>query len=113
MPLLTELLGTSPEIRLIEFIAPRHLCDGLFSGSGQGSFRGKVYNEFIEHVSGISLYQEEMSNADVRKVARSLATYDSRSKDLVAFEITLAEIDDLTRMFTEYGDAGATLVGWW
>jgi hypothetical protein len=24
MPLLTELLGTSPEIRLIEFIAPRH-----------------------------------------------------------------------------------------
>lgn len=89
------------------------LCGGLFSGFGQGSFRGKVYNEFIEHVSGISLYQEEMSNADVRKVARSLATYDSRSKDLVAFEITLAEIDDLTRMFTEYGDAGATLVGWW
>jgi hypothetical protein len=90
-----------------------NLCGGLFSGFGQGSFRGKVYNEFIEYVSGISLYQEEMSNTDVRKVARSLATYDSRSKDLVAFEITPAEIDELTRMFTKYGDAGATLVGWW
>lgn len=90
-----------------------NLCGGLFSGFGQGSFRGKVYNDFIEYVSGVSLYQEEMENGDVRRIATALATYTPTDADLKAYEITFDEVHDLYRMFTEYGDVGATLVGWW
>ena len=89
------------------------LCGGHFSGSGRGSFRGKVYNEFIEHVSGISLYQEEMSNCDVVRIADALSIYDPTDMDLENYDLTAEEVHDLYRMFTEYGDAGATLIGWW
>jgi hypothetical protein len=45
------------------------LCGGLFSGFGQGSFRGKVYNEFIEHVS---------ASACIRKRCRTVMSCGSR-----------------------------------
>ena len=44
--------------------APSHLfagvdglCGGMFSGHGNGSFRGKVYNDFVEEITRESLYQ--------------------------------------------------------
>ena len=90
-----------------------NLCGGLFSGSGRGSFRGKVYTDFIEQVSGVSLYQEEMTNQDVVRIADALSVYDPTDEDLNNYDPTVEEINDLSRMFTEYGDVGATLLGWW
>jgi hypothetical protein len=72
-----------------------------------------VYAGFIKHVSGVSLYQEEMTNQDVVRIADALSVYDPTDEDLNNYDPTVEEINDLSRMFTEYGDVGATLLGWW
>ena len=32
------------------------ICGGVFSGHGNDSFRGKVYERFVEDVTGVSLF---------------------------------------------------------
>ena len=85
-----------------------------------GSFRGKAYADFIENISGISLYQENMSNDEVREIAEALEAGDM--KEMVELlredwgggeEDYFQHITDLTRMFRAYADAGAILHGWW
>ena len=41
----------------LEFNPPLTLCGGMLSGNGQGSFRGKVYEDVIKSITGVSLYQ--------------------------------------------------------
>ncbi len=46
------------------------LCGGMNSGTG-GSFRGKVYADVVEHVSGVSLYEEWIPPDVVRAMAEA------------------------------------------
>lgn len=96
----------------IKFDPPLKLIGGMFSGHGEGSFRGKVYDLFIYDISDISLYQSEISNADVVRIADALDKHvcdDSCNFDDDAH----ANLNDLRRMFRTYADAGAVLIGWW
>jgi hypothetical protein len=47
------------------------------------------------------------------RIADALSIYDPTDMDLENYDLTAEEVHDLYRMFTEYGDAGATLIGWW
>ena len=38
------------------------ICGGMFSGSGNNSFRGKVYHSFVEDITGVSLYGDRETN---------------------------------------------------
>jgi hypothetical protein len=108
-----------------------HLCGGMMSGSGSGSFRGKMYEDVVRGITGISLYEEMTDNATVCKMAADLeaANYDAfygldkpqmsnpldDIKDVYAgaHRVSREEFVDLQRMFRLYADAGANLHGWW
>ena len=102
-----------------QFKEPLRLCGGMLSGSGEGSFRGKVYAGLIETITGESLYKEDISNDTVKKMADALdkTSYadamKSREANEYGYEIGRAEYGHLQEMFRAYADAGATLHGWW
>lgn len=109
-----ELADGSPEP---VFLPPLNLCAGLFSGNGQGSFRGKVYAELIESASGVSIHEEYLDNDSVCQIADGLDTApweEFRAAECVTqWDIGPNEFRDLRRMFRAYADAGAALRGWW
>lgn len=95
------------------------LCGGMLSGHGAGSFRGKVYSDLVERVTGESLYQEVIDNATVCKMADALDKWEPVPEPAsiygrqVQWAYTIEELRDLKRMFRAYADAGYELGGWW
>ena len=94
------------------------ICGGMFSGSGNDSFRGKVYNRFVEDVTGISLYgytpdTNEISNEVVRDMADGLEATEWRDSYIENYDIEEQEFKDLVRMFRLHADAGHYLVAWY
>jgi hypothetical protein len=96
-----------------------HLCGGMFSGGGS-SFRGKVYNGFIEAISGVSLYTEKMSSEDLDTVVASLknilgdlSTDDYATDYLQSHCITIAEAKALYAWFSTVKEHNGFVVGWW
>jgi len=99
----------SEEIFDLEFDPPLKLCGGLFSAHGSDSFRGKVYAEFIEEVSGFSIYRD-LNNEEVHKISEKLNNYkEFKESD----EISLKEFEDLKRMFKAYAESDAVLIAWY
>lgn len=112
------------------------LCGGMFSGPGEKtceSFRGKVYHEFIEDLSGISLYQHSISGDELKDILSSLVEfkeslesippgyrllkYINDKLDSVPTEKLVYGIEglsDLITMFSKYCEIeGAELVSWY
>jgi hypothetical protein len=94
------------------------ICGGVFSGNGNDSFRGKVYNRFVEDVTGISLYgytpdTNEISNEVVRDMADGLEATEWRDSYIENYDIEEQEFKDLVRMFRLHADAGHYLVAWY
>ena len=94
------------------------ICGGVFSGHGNESFRGKVYNRFVEDVTGISLYgytpdTNEISNEVVRDMADGLEATEWRDSYIENYDIEEQEFKDLVRMFRLHADAGHYLVAWY
>jgi hypothetical protein len=90
------------------------LIGGMMSGNGyDGAFRGKVYDEIIESVTGESLYQEEIDNETVKEMATSLEEAVASGR-VFKFE---ADADDhlslLAAWFRVAADNGYTVTGWW
>ena len=86
------------------------LTGGLFSGHGDnGSFRGKVYNNYVEDVTGESLYQERIDSVTLAKMAEAIRAdikedgsehgWDSRHM--------------LAQLFEVGARHGCHLAGWW
>lgn len=99
------------------------LCGGILSGNGQGSFRGKVYDNFILRVTEESLYQERIPNVTVRKMARKLTDYvknnTKKSHDEQQLEaedswdVTWKEAKILAEWFRITAGYDADVEGWW
>jgi hypothetical protein len=93
------------------------LYGGLFS-DGEVSFRGKVYNELIEEVTGVSLYQKWIPPETVREMAAALS---ARSPEELAqmligenyTEEHVREMENLQRYFQICAERGLGLIGWW
>jgi hypothetical protein len=95
--------------------AELHLCGGLNSGHGDdGSFRGKVYGDTVEEVTGVSLYQEWIPPETVEKMADAFEQCDPEA---VAREDAsgprAGEIRDLAKFFRICADRGLGLIGWY
>jgi hypothetical protein len=92
------------------------LCGGIFSEGNELSFRGKVYADFIEEFTGVSLYQKEVSEEDVKEIARKL---NSELLDKLVFygethyNMTRQEVEDLVHMFNVYAKANWKIFSWW
>ena len=91
------------------------LIGGMLSGHGDGSFRGKSYNTFIENVTGVSLYQHEIDSETVMRMAEELerASWEDVQDRVGAAPRDEEEFEDLRTMFRFYADRGAILCGWW
>lgn len=104
-----------------------NLIGGLFSGNGgDGSFRGKCYDWFVEEVGKLSLY-EHMQPPEVCQVAAiNMRRFyeDNKHRPLAAPEEMAGneewqafknwkEVEDFIVMFEKYSEAGYFLDGWW
>jgi hypothetical protein len=101
-PMNDELFGHIPQV----------LCGGMFSGNGgSSSFRGKVYAGYINAVTGVSLYQEEISNEIVKQMAEQLA----KPNGYITFShgLNSDEVKALTLWFKAVADNNGIVVGWW
>lgn len=90
-----------------------NVCGGMFSDNGNQSFRGKVYNQIIESVTGVSLYQEEIPNETIKQMTDALKSIKWNSQFGFDHDIDSDEFSDLVRMFEAHASAGHKLVGWW
>jgi hypothetical protein len=93
------------------------ICGGVFSGNGNDSFRGKVYERFVEDVTGVSLYGDpetfETSNETVKQMADDLDATEWRDSYIQNYDIEEQEFKDLVKMFRLHADAGHYLVAWY
>ena len=97
-----------------ELFPDNKLCGGMFSGGGN-SFRGKVYANYVEWVTNVSLY-EEIIDADLVKVMAeelSAVTEDKFNEFDNEWGITYDEAKDLAKWFSVVADEGGSVVGWW
>ena len=89
------------------------ICGGMFSGHGNDSFRGKVYNDVVESETGVSLYQEEIDSETIKKMAETLGNIKWNSQFGFKYNIDSDEFTDLVRMFKAHADEGHKIRGWW
>lgn len=91
------------------------IARGLFSGEGN-SFRGGTYSDFIEHVTGESLYQEEIPNLKVFKMVVLMQDFLNKFTDKETYEkmdMTRAEALALNRWLKVTALNGGSVIGWW
>jgi len=125
VPLTDDEVTACEEARDTDFKnVPAVLCGGMFSGFGSGgSFRGKVYATFIEEVTGISLYTEEIDRDFVALMAtrleRYLAAYEHPQTDEPTdfveseYQPEAAQLAGLVAWFRAAADGGYSVLGWW
>jgi len=93
------------------------ICCGIFSGSGNESFRGKVYARLVEDITGVSLYGDpetcEISHETVKQMADDLEATEWRDSYIQNYDIEEQEFKDLVRMFRLHADAGHYLIAWY
>lgn len=97
------------------------LCSGICSGSN-ASFRGKVYNDYVEYVTGQTLYADIIPNKVVKIMADKLTKFIEHFKryDNYAFEATeavygvnMSEAEMLADWFNVVADNDGVVLGWW
>jgi hypothetical protein len=104
------------------------LCGGMFSGSGS-SFRGKVYNSFVNWVTNdqVDLYTERNSSDEVTLLYNAIDEFllGGTSEELqdaldelhnngdIEYHYKIDEIRDLHKFMKVCVDNNYTLVGWW
>ncbi len=93
------------------------ICCGIFSGSGNESFRGKVYHRLVEDITGVSLYGDpetcEIPSETVKQMAIDLEETEWRDSYIAHYDIEEDEFKDLVKMFKLHADAGHYLVAWY
>jgi hypothetical protein len=93
------------------------ICCGVFSGSGNESFRGKVYHRLVEDITGVSLYGDpetcEIPSEIVKDMAEGLEATEWRDSYIQNYDIEEKEFKDLVRMFRLHADAGHYLLAWY
>ena len=93
------------------------ICCGIFSGSGNESFRGKVYARLVEDITGVSLYGDpetcEIPSEIVKDMAEGLEATEWRDSYIQNYDIEEQEFKDLVRMFRLHADAGHYLLAWY
>ena len=107
-----------------------NLCGGIFSSTSNSSFRGKVYNSFIEWVTGDeqTLYKESIDSDSVKEIRNQLSLFFVENKDpekaqnllddlnnrgIIDYSITVDEVCNLLKFFDVCVEKGYTLHGWW
>lgn len=112
----------TPEDETAFKAAGAELCGGMYSG-GEGSFRGKIYDELIRETTGSSLYQEWIDPQAVRKISSTLDTYSPEQLSAISAKVDGAVDPSLVHNANECANLqvflrvcatqGLGLIGWW
>ncbi len=81
------------------------VCGGGFSGNGNDSFRGKVYNGIFKDATGIALY-EDLTNQQCRDVIPKLQEYKLHRSVNNYYEVKDSEWSEFIRMWIAHSEAG-------
>jgi hypothetical protein len=90
------------------------LCGGIFSGDGcNGSFRGKVYAEYVLEITGESLCAEWIPPETVKEMYLAMVAYEMARK-LEVGRASPAEMEhsDLCKFLKVCSERSLGLVGW-
>lgn len=90
------------------------VCGGICSGNGNDSFRGKVYNNIVEEITGVSLYEEKISKDVIWEMNEKIQKCDHETaKSYAVYELREDEWADFQKMWDAHTKAGHYLVSWW
>lgn len=93
------------------FDPPLKLWGGLYSNHGCESFRGKMYLDFCEEVMDLNLFQDSITNEELKVALEKLSTWMQKKSSWGDHDSD--EISDLFRMFNTYVKLGASLESWY
>jgi len=94
------------------------LCGGMFSTGTGNSFRGKVYDSWVDFATGYSLY-DTIQPEDVKKVADILEQKTEELfpeyclKYLNTYDISIDEARSLAKWFRTVANENAQVIGWY
>ena len=98
------------------FEGTEELVRGIMGGS-LSWIRGKVYAHLVEEVSGVSLYQESISNEHVYRIADALEDLNRNpekySSLVFYYNLDRNHLKKLERWFRIAADNGCYLCGWY
>jgi len=91
------------------------LCGGMFSGGDGSSFRGKVYNEMVAEITGVTLYQDWIAPDEVKKMAACFQALSDEEMTSFSdeFDLVPSEIVNLGKFFKVCSEHNLGLIGWW
>lgn len=99
--------------------AANHLVSGMFS-MDTNRFRGKAYNDYVQYVTGQSLYQELIEECAVVEMAKRLKKFADNAftaepgfeaRNIYGLNKDVAE--DLANWFQTVANNNGVVVGWW
>ena len=90
------------------------LCEGVRSGMTYG-FRGKVYDDLVQEITGESLYQNWIPPETVKEMYEALTKCnpEEAAKGNYFYSITESDIINLRRFFKVCAERNLGLVGSW
>lgn len=97
---------------------PNCLVGGMLSGHGQGpSIRGKVYAEFVRHITGVDLYQEIIDENVVQHMATRLQGFidvdPNEGRLRRTWGMSRDEALALAKWFSVVAQHKGVVLGWW
>lgn len=90
------------------------ICGGICSGNGNDSFRGKVYNNIVSEITGVSLYDEKIPNDIICQMNEKIQNCDyETAQSFASYELSKDEWADFQKMWDSHTKAGHYLISWW
>ena len=89
------------------------ICGGMFSDNGNSSFRGKVYWRLIEDITMVNLYDDMITNEQIKQMADDLEKTEFIPEYISHYDVEEEEFNDLKKMFRLHADAGHYLISFY
>ena len=126
--------GNRDEVFKDERLENLNLVGGLFSGHGNGSFRGKCYEEFVAHLTASSpgfwhLDEDEVIQTDELRIYGILLReyledtglnnmpdyhrFEWSAPRSLTYDYTVKEIKDLATLFEVAAENKCVMEAWW
>lgn len=89
--------------------------DGAFTNKGVSAFRGRAYDDIIEPLTGVCLYEEKIENNVILEMNKKIQECSfEKAKELAPHHnLTSEEWRDFQKMWDAHARAGHYLAGWW
>jgi hypothetical protein len=89
--------------------------DGPVTNQGVSAFRGGSYDDIIEPLTGICLYEEKIENSVILEMNKKIqnCSFEKAKEQAPNHTLTPEEWRDFQKMWDAHASAGHYLAGWW